>query len=56
MITPQSMSEIMLALEARGLIVRHTDPTHHRIRRAELTPDGSACSPNATSRSTNSRP
>jgi DNA-binding MarR family transcriptional regulator len=40
MITPQSMSEIVLAMEARGLIVRHRDPTHHRILRAELTAEG----------------
>jgi DNA-binding MarR family transcriptional regulator len=40
LITPQSMSEIVLAMEARGLIVRHTDPTHHRIHRAELTAEG----------------
>jgi DNA-binding MarR family transcriptional regulator len=40
LITPQSMSEIVLAMEARGLIVRHPDPTHQRVRRAELTPDG----------------
>ena len=40
MIAPRSMSEIVLAMEARGLLVRHTDPTHHRIRRAALTPDG----------------
>ena len=42
MITPQSMHRIMLVLEARGLIVRPQDASHHAERRAKLTPAGEA--------------
>jgi DNA-binding MarR family transcriptional regulator len=40
MVTPQSMIEILSALEARGLVRRELDPDHARILRAELTPAG----------------
>lgn len=37
-VTPQSMNEVILVLEQRGLIVRRQDPSNRRILRAELTP------------------
>ena len=40
MVTPQSMIEILAALEARGLVARTIDPAHGRIRRAALTRAG----------------
>jgi DNA-binding MarR family transcriptional regulator len=40
MITPPSMLEVLASLERRGLVVRHVDPDHGRILRAELTPAG----------------
>ena len=40
MVTPQSMIEILSALEARGLVRRELDPDHARILRAELPPAG----------------
>ncbi len=40
LITPPAMLEVLASLERRGLVVRHTDPQHGRIRRAELTEDG----------------
>jgi DNA-binding MarR family transcriptional regulator len=40
LITPPAMLEVLARLEQRGLVERHADPDHGRIRRAELTPDG----------------
>lgn len=40
LITPPAMLEVLGALERRALVVRHRDPAHGRIRRAELTPEG----------------
>jgi DNA-binding MarR family transcriptional regulator len=39
-ITPQSMNEVVLRLERRGLLRRRPDPAHRRIRRASVTPKG----------------
>jgi DNA-binding MarR family transcriptional regulator len=39
-VTPQSMSQIIGALERGGLIERTPDPAHRRILRAELTRKG----------------
>ena len=39
-ITPQSMNEVVLDLERKGLLRRSPDPAHRRILRAELTTDG----------------
>jgi DNA-binding MarR family transcriptional regulator len=45
--TPQSMSELIEALESKGLIVRTAHPSHRRVFPASLTPKGgrvlSAC-------------
>jgi DNA-binding MarR family transcriptional regulator len=38
LITPQSMSEVVAALERKDLIRRWNDPDHARILRAEMTP------------------
>jgi DNA-binding MarR family transcriptional regulator len=38
--TPQSMSEVVAALERRGLVQRAVDPSHGRILRTTLTPEG----------------
>jgi len=38
--TPQSMNEVVASLEARGLVARTVDPSHGRILRTELTPEG----------------
>jgi DNA-binding MarR family transcriptional regulator len=40
LITPQSMSEITVALERKGLVARDPDPAHNRILRTHLTPKG----------------
>jgi DNA-binding MarR family transcriptional regulator len=40
LITPPAMLEVLGSLERRGLVVRHSDPAHARIRRAELTEEG----------------
>jgi DNA-binding MarR family transcriptional regulator len=40
LITPPAMLEVLATLERRGLVERHSDPAHGRIRRAELTPEG----------------
>lgn len=40
LMTPQSMNEVVAALERRGLVVRTVDPAHARILRTELTPRG----------------
>ncbi len=39
--TPQSMSEVIHALERKGLIERHPDPKHRRTLPAAITADGS---------------
>jgi DNA-binding MarR family transcriptional regulator len=39
-VSPQSMNETLLALEARQLVRRKADPNHGRIRRTELTAAG----------------
>jgi DNA-binding MarR family transcriptional regulator len=38
--TPQSMSEVIEALERAGLIVRNPHPNHRRVLPATLTPKG----------------
>jgi DNA-binding MarR family transcriptional regulator len=40
LITPPAMLEVLASLERRGLVERHSDPAHARIRRAELTETG----------------
>ena len=40
LITPPAMLEVLASLERRGLVERHNDPAHARIRRAELTDEG----------------
>jgi DNA-binding MarR family transcriptional regulator len=40
LITPPAMLEVLASLERRGLVQRHADPAHGRIRRAELTEEG----------------
>jgi DNA-binding MarR family transcriptional regulator len=40
LITPPAMLEVLASLERRGLVERHSDPGHGRIRRAELTEEG----------------
>ena len=39
-VTPQSMNEMVNALERRGLIKRSPDPVHGRVLRIGLTPAG----------------
>jgi DNA-binding MarR family transcriptional regulator len=38
LVRPQSMNEILVKLEGRGLVRREVDPDHARILRAVLTP------------------
>lgn len=38
--TPQSMSELIEALEQKGLVVRGRHPSHRRVFPAKLTPRG----------------
>lgn len=40
LVTPQSMIEILGKLEKRRLLNREADPSHARILRAALTPEG----------------
>ncbi|MEA2176733.1 MAG: hypothetical protein QOG77_30 [Solirubrobacteraceae bacterium] len=40
LITPPAMLEVLAMLERRGLVERHADPEHGRIRRADLTEEG----------------
>jgi DNA-binding MarR family transcriptional regulator len=40
LITPPAMLEVLATLERRGLVERHADPGHGRIRRADLTEEG----------------
>jgi DNA-binding MarR family transcriptional regulator len=39
-ITPQSMHDVVLALERRGLLQRKPDPAHRKILRTTLTSEG----------------
>lgn len=39
-ITPQTMSEVIVALEGKGLVERAPDPGHRRILRIKVTPKG----------------
>ncbi|MEP6842581.1 MAG: MarR family transcriptional regulator [Pseudolysinimonas sp.] len=39
-VTPQSANRVLSDLEQRGLVVRADDPTHGRVRKATLTPEG----------------
>jgi DNA-binding MarR family transcriptional regulator len=39
-ITPQSMHDVVLALERRGLVQRRQDPAHKKILRTTLTAKG----------------
>jgi DNA-binding MarR family transcriptional regulator len=39
-VTPQSMGDLVTALERRGLVVRHRDPRHARRLLISLTPAG----------------
>ena len=39
--TPQAMSEVIEALESKGLIERTAHPNHRRVYPAALTPEGS---------------
>src|SRR5262245_32494537 len=47
LVSPQSMNEVLLGLEQRGLVRRRAHPEHGRILQARLTPRGhkllSAC-------------
>ncbi|MET8829215.1 MarR family transcriptional regulator [Streptomyces sp. NPDC004610] len=38
--TPQSMSEVVKALETKGLVSREADSSHGRLIRIDLTPEG----------------
>jgi DNA-binding MarR family transcriptional regulator len=40
--SPQSLNELLVRLERRGLVARRPHPTHGRILEASLTPDGAA--------------
>jgi DNA-binding MarR family transcriptional regulator len=40
LVSPQSMNEVLLALEDRGLVRRHAHPDHGRILQARLTARG----------------
>ena len=39
-VSPQSMNEVLLALEIKGFVGREDDPNHGRIRKTTLTPKG----------------
>jgi DNA-binding MarR family transcriptional regulator len=41
-VTPQTMNQIIVGLEAEGLIARHPHPEHGRILQIALTPAGLA--------------
>jgi DNA-binding MarR family transcriptional regulator len=41
-VSPQSMNEVLLALESRGFVRRDDDPNHGRIRQTALTAKGRA--------------
>jgi DNA-binding MarR family transcriptional regulator len=40
LVSPQSMNEVLLGLEERGLVRRHAHPEHGRILQARLTAKG----------------
>jgi DNA-binding MarR family transcriptional regulator len=40
LVSPQSMNEVLLTLERRGLVRRRAHPDHGRILQARLTPKG----------------
>jgi DNA-binding MarR family transcriptional regulator len=40
LVSPQSMNEVLLALEERGLVQRRAHPEHGRILQTRLTPKG----------------
>ncbi len=40
LVSPQSMNEVLLALEERGLVRRRAHPDHGRILQSQLTPKG----------------
>jgi len=40
LVSPQSMNEVLLSLEGRGLVRRQAHPDHGRILQARLTPKG----------------
>jgi DNA-binding MarR family transcriptional regulator len=40
LVSPQSMNEVLLTLEQRGLVKRRAHPEHGRILQARLTPRG----------------
>jgi DNA-binding MarR family transcriptional regulator len=40
LMTPQSMGQLVAALERDGLLQRHPDPRHARIQRTTLTAEG----------------
>ena len=40
LITPQSMNEVLMALERHGYVRRSADPAHGRVMRTELTRAG----------------
>jgi len=40
LVSPQSMNEVLLSLEERGLVRRQAHPDHGRILQARLTPKG----------------
>ena len=40
LVSPQSMNEVLLSLEERGLVRRQAHPEHGRILQARLTPKG----------------
>jgi DNA-binding MarR family transcriptional regulator len=42
LVSPQSMNEVLLALEQRGLVRRRAHPDHGRILQARLTAKGRA--------------
>jgi DNA-binding MarR family transcriptional regulator len=42
LVSPQSMNEVLLALEQRGLVRRRAHPDHARILQARLTAKGRA--------------
>ncbi len=42
LVSPQSMNEVLLTLEQRGLVRRHAHPAHGRILQTELTSQGKA--------------
>ena len=42
LVSPQSMNEVLLALEQRGLVRRRAHPDHGRILQARLTAEGRA--------------